>query len=86
MGRHFNLILVSFRFILFVLKIPPAERSTIPPAAQSGANIGTIFTTPLISIMVEGNFLGGWPSAFYVFGKKNSSEQSISLKKISLSY
>jgi hypothetical protein len=54
---------------LLILKVPPAERSTIPPAAQSGTNIGTIFTTPLVSIMIEGNFLGGWPSAFYVFGK-----------------
>jgi ACS family sodium-dependent inorganic phosphate cotransporter-like MFS transporter 5 len=51
-------------------KIPPAERSTIPPASQTGTNIGIIFTTPLVSIMVEDGFMGGWPSAFYVFGKK----------------
>ncbi|UJR21148.1 hypothetical protein I4U23_024247 [Adineta vaga] len=48
--------------------IPAAERSTVPPAAQTGTSIGIIFTTPLVSIMVEDGFLGGWPSAFYVFG------------------
>ncbi|CAF1327020.1 unnamed protein product [Adineta ricciae] len=48
--------------------IPPSERSTIPPASQSGANFGIIISTPLISIMIERNFLGGWPSAFYAFG------------------
>jgi len=51
------------------LKIPPSERSTIPPAAQTGSNFGIILSTPLISIMIEESFLGGWPSAFYVFGK-----------------
>jgi hypothetical protein len=42
--------------------------------------MGIIFTTPLASIMIGAGFLGGWPSAFYVFGKmlndtkkKNSS-------------
>ncbi|CAF1524391.1 unnamed protein product [Rotaria magnacalcarata] len=48
--------------------IPTAERSRIPPAAQSGTSIGIIFTTPLVSIMSENGFIGGWPSAFYVFG------------------
>ncbi|CAF1352641.1 unnamed protein product [Adineta ricciae] len=48
--------------------IPASERSTVPPAAQTGTNIGIICTTPLVSVMVDGGFLGGWPSAFYVFG------------------
>jgi ACS family sodium-dependent inorganic phosphate cotransporter-like MFS transporter 5 len=48
--------------------IPPAERSTVPPAAQTGTSMGIIFTTPLTSIMIGAGFLGGWPSAFYVFG------------------
>ncbi|CAF4401136.1 unnamed protein product, partial [Adineta steineri] len=47
--------------------IPASERSTIPPASQTGANFGIILSTPLISYMIEDNFLGGWPSAFYVF-------------------
>jgi len=49
-------------------QIPASERSTIPPIAQSGTSLGIIFTTPLVSIMIEQNFLGGWPSACYVFG------------------
>ncbi len=53
----------------FSKKIPAGERSTVPPAAQTGTSIGIIFTTPLVSIMVEDKFLTGWPSAFYVFGK-----------------
>ncbi len=61
------------------MKVPPSERSTIPPAAQSGTNIGTIFTTPLVSIMIEQNFLGGWPSAFYVFGKIESLKSFFSI-------
>ncbi|CAF4662051.1 unnamed protein product [Rotaria sp. Silwood1] len=48
--------------------IPPSERSTLPPAAQSGASFGIIITTPLASIMIGKHFLSGWPSAFYVFG------------------
>ncbi|CAF4727022.1 unnamed protein product [Rotaria sp. Silwood1] len=50
--------------------IPPSERSTIPPVSQSGTNFGIIFTTPLVSFMNNSSFLGGWPSAFYVFGNK----------------
>jgi ACS family sodium-dependent inorganic phosphate cotransporter-like MFS transporter 5 len=64
----------------FSKKIPAAERSTIPPAAQTGTSIGIIFTTPLASIMIGEKFLGGWPSAFYVFGKiKYAIELIISL-------
>ncbi|CAF3044070.1 unnamed protein product [Rotaria sp. Silwood2] len=48
--------------------VPTSERSTVPPAAQTGTSIGIIFTTPLVSIMTENGFIGGWPSAFYVFG------------------
>ncbi|CAF0896316.1 unnamed protein product [Rotaria sordida] len=48
--------------------IPASERSTVPPAAQVGTNMGIIFTTLLVSIMAQNGFLGGWPSAFYVFG------------------
>ncbi|CAF5130607.1 unnamed protein product, partial [Rotaria sp. Silwood1] len=28
--------------------IPTFERSTVPPAAQTGISIGIIFTTPLV--------------------------------------
>ena len=73
MGRHYQLVVGLYLSIFFVSKIPLAERSTIPSAAQTGVNIGTIFTTPLVGIMIEGDFLGGWPSAFYVFGENDSS-------------
>ena len=58
----------SFTFT-FSLKIPASERSTIPSIAQTGTNFGIIITTPLVSLMAESKFLGGWPSAFYVFGR-----------------
>ncbi|CAF0896386.1 unnamed protein product [Rotaria sordida] len=48
--------------------IPASERSTVPPTSQSGSDMGIVFTTPLISIMTQNGFLGGWPSGFYVFG------------------
>ncbi|CAF3327074.1 unnamed protein product [Rotaria socialis] len=48
--------------------IPLSERSTVPPLSQAGSNFGIIITTPLMSITIEEYFLGGWPSAFYVFG------------------
>ncbi|CAF1248536.1 unnamed protein product [Didymodactylos carnosus] len=53
--------------------VPPLERSTIPPAAQTGTNFGIIITTPLVSLLSSSKFLGGWPSVFYVFGAVGSS-------------
>ncbi|CAF4821591.1 unnamed protein product, partial [Rotaria sp. Silwood2] len=49
-------------------KIPASERSTVPSAAHTGVSMSVTFTTPLVSIMAENEFIGGWPSAFYVFG------------------
>lgn len=51
------------------------ERSTVPPAAQTGTSMGIVFTTPLVSIMAESGFLGGWPSAFYVFGESDPGDE-----------
>ncbi|CAF1413514.1 unnamed protein product, partial [Didymodactylos carnosus] len=48
--------------------VPPLERSTIPSTAATGANVGIIVSTPLISLLCASSFLGGWPSGFYVFG------------------
>ncbi|CAF1395431.1 unnamed protein product, partial [Didymodactylos carnosus] len=48
--------------------VPPLERSTIPPAAQTGTNFGIIITTSLVSLLSTSKFLGGWPSIFYVVG------------------
>ncbi|CAF3016373.1 unnamed protein product [Rotaria socialis] len=54
--------------LLDEIMIPLSERSTVPPLSQAGSNFGIIITTPLMSITIEEYFLGGWPSAFYVFG------------------
>jgi hypothetical protein len=67
---------------LFIFEIPPSERSTIPPAAQAGSNIGIVVTTPIVSIMIAQNFLGGWPSAFYVFGKSFLQKSILNLINI----
>ncbi|CAF0904028.1 unnamed protein product [Rotaria sordida] len=48
--------------------IPPLERSIVPPIASTGKEIGIVVTTPLVSLLCASTFLGGWPSAFYVFG------------------
>ncbi|CAF3389237.1 unnamed protein product [Rotaria sp. Silwood1] len=48
--------------------VPPLERSIIPPIAHAGKEVGVIITTPLAGLLCASNFLGGWPSAFYLFG------------------
>ena len=35
----------------------------------TGATTGTIIALPVAALLCESDFLGGWPSAFYVFGK-----------------
>ena len=37
----------------------------------SGKNFGTVLAQPLTGILCEYGFDGGWPSVFYVFGKKS---------------
>jgi ACS family sodium-dependent inorganic phosphate cotransporter-like MFS transporter 5 len=39
-----------------------------------GKEIGVVITTPIAGILCASNFLGGWPAAFYVFGKKNNND------------
>ncbi len=34
-----------------------------------GKEIGIVITTIIVSQLCSSTFLGGWPSAFYVFGK-----------------
>ncbi|CAF1344084.1 unnamed protein product, partial [Didymodactylos carnosus] len=48
--------------------VPPLERSIIPPIAHAGKEFGNVVTTPLAGLLCSSSFLGGWPSAFYVFG------------------
>jgi ACS family sodium-dependent inorganic phosphate cotransporter-like MFS transporter 5 len=39
-----------------------------------GKEIGVVVSTPLAGILCASNFLGGWPSAFYVFGKNDDDD------------
>ncbi|EGD78838.1 hypothetical protein PTSG_01814 [Salpingoeca rosetta] len=47
---------------------PPAERSQLATIAYSGAFLGTVVALPASGALADSNFLGGWPSVFYVFG------------------
>ncbi|KAL5014023.1 hypothetical protein ScPMuIL_008293 [Solemya velum] len=47
---------------------PIFERSKLVSFCYAGAQLGTVVSMPLSGILCDSNFLGGWPSAFYVFG------------------
>ncbi|XP_069105865.1 sialin-like [Argopecten irradians] len=47
---------------------PEMERSFLPIISSSGATIGSVVVLPVTGILCDSSFLGGWPSAFYVFG------------------
>ncbi|GFS35976.1 putative inorganic phosphate cotransporter [Trichonephila inaurata madagascariensis] len=47
---------------------PKLERSRFNAFIYTGSNIGTVFTLTISGILCDSNFLGGWPSVFYVFG------------------
>jgi hypothetical protein len=34
-----------------------------------GTHFGTVIALPLSGVLCDSGFLGGWPSAFYVFGR-----------------
>jgi ACS family sodium-dependent inorganic phosphate cotransporter-like MFS transporter 5 len=36
---------------------------------STGKEVGVIVTTPLAGLLCASDFLGGWPAAFYVFGR-----------------
>lgn len=48
---------------------PPIERSKMVSFTYAGSQFGTIIAQPISGILCASNFLGGWPSVFYVFGK-----------------
>ncbi|XP_054722553.1 sialin-like [Uloborus diversus] len=48
--------------------LPRLERSSLATLIYSGAQIGTVVAMPLSGILCDSQFLGGWPSVFYVFG------------------
>jgi ACS family sodium-dependent inorganic phosphate cotransporter-like MFS transporter 5 len=47
---------------------PPSERSKLPAISYAGCFVGTPFAFILSGILADSNFMGGWPSVFYVFG------------------
>jgi len=47
---------------------PVWERSKLASFTYAGAQLGTVFSMPISGILCESDFLGGWPSVFYVFG------------------
>jgi len=48
--------------------IPPLERNKFAAIVYAGSNIGTVISMPLAGWLCSLDFLGGWPSAFYIFG------------------
>lgn len=48
--------------------IPPLERARFNTLVFSGGQFGTVITMPVSGWLCDTDFLGGWPSVFYVFG------------------
>ncbi|KFM63424.1 Sialin, partial [Stegodyphus mimosarum] len=48
--------------------LPKLERSMLSTIIYSGAQIGTVVAMPISGLLCASDFLGGWPSVFYVFG------------------
>ncbi|XP_063407956.1 sialin-like isoform X3 [Mytilus trossulus] len=47
---------------------PIWERSKLAGFSYAGAQLGTVIAMPICGILADSDFLGGWPSVFYVFG------------------
>nr|XP_054756776.1 sialin-like [Lytechinus pictus] len=47
---------------------PPVERSRLLTFTYAGAHFGTVLALPISGVLCNSEFLGGWPSVFYVFG------------------
>lgn len=47
---------------------PTSEISILSTFIYGGSNLGTVVSTPISGILCGSDFLGGWPSVFYVFG------------------
>ncbi|XP_068247376.1 putative inorganic phosphate cotransporter [Palaemon carinicauda] len=60
--------LVCATFTLMASWIPPKEKAKLCSITLTGSSIGTVLSMGLGGLMIGSNFLGGWPSVFYVFG------------------
>ncbi|KAL3889635.1 hypothetical protein ACJMK2_001971 [Sinanodonta woodiana] len=47
---------------------PLWERSKLTAFTYAGSQLGTVFAEPISGLLCNSEFLGGWPSVFYVFG------------------
>nr|XP_045614448.1 putative inorganic phosphate cotransporter [Procambarus clarkii] len=48
--------------------VPPKERAKFSTLIYAGVQFGTVVTLSASGWMCDSDFLGGWPSVFYVFG------------------
>ncbi|XP_066974650.1 putative inorganic phosphate cotransporter [Macrobrachium rosenbergii] len=55
-------------FTLMATWIPPKDKASFSSIVFVGANLGTVISMALGGVMSGSDFLGGWPSVFYVFG------------------
>ncbi|XP_071813968.1 sialin-like [Apostichopus japonicus] len=53
---------------LFSRWAPPLERSKLMAFAYAGSYLGTAVFLPIAGILCDSDFLGGWPSVFYITG------------------
>ncbi|PRD25140.1 UNVERIFIED_CONTAM: putative transporter [Trichonephila clavipes] len=47
---------------------PKVERSMISTIVYTGALLGNVVAMPISGWLCSSDFIGGWPSVFYVFG------------------
>ena len=57
---------------IYVFWAPAKERTKIVGTSTSGAWIGNIIALPLGAYLCVSGFDGGWPSIFYIFGKRKT--------------
>uniref|UniRef100_A0A061QFW8 Sialin n=1 Tax=Cupiennius salei TaxID=6928 RepID=A0A061QFW8_CUPSA len=48
--------------------LPDCEKGLLSAIIYCGINMGTVVTMPLAGLLCRSDFMGGWPSAFYVVG------------------
>ncbi|RWS14453.1 putative inorganic phosphate cotransporter-like protein, partial [Dinothrombium tinctorium] len=64
----FHGLVFSSLFRLLSLWLPANERGSVVAFVFAAGQFAGVYTLPLVSFLCESNFLGGWPSAFYIFG------------------